>query len=95
MKLVTLVLTRWCDTGWNAEQEKIYHLICTIHHRIYVDNLTKFFSATQIFLLVVPKRCSPQKSAYWYRLITALRSRKKNICHRQICERTDQFAEQM
>jgi len=32
------------------------------------------------------KRCSPQKSPYLYGLLTALCSRKKRICHRQICE---------
>jgi hypothetical protein len=42
----------------------------------------------------VPKRSSPQKAAYWYRLLTALRSRKKHICYRQICESTEQGPEQ-
>jgi hypothetical protein len=40
---------------------------CTHHHRIDVAKLSKCCSEIGIFLTVMPKRCSPQKSAYCYR----------------------------
>jgi len=42
---------------------------CTHHHRMDVANLEKCCSATQISVTVMPKRCSPQKAACWYRQI--------------------------
>jgi len=59
---------------------RIYTIwLCTHYHRIDVANFTKCFSETQIFVIVVPKRFSPQKAAYCYRLFTALCSRKNTF----------------
>ena len=54
---------------------------CTHHQRIDFDNLTKCCSATQIFVMVMPERCSPQRAALWYRLLAALRTGNKYIFH--------------
>jgi hypothetical protein len=54
----------------------------------------RIVSENQIIVMFLPKRSTPQKPAYWYRLLAALRSRKKKV-HHQICERTEQGAEQM
>ena len=64
----------------------INYTICfsTHHHRIDVANLTKCCNATQIFVMVMPERYSPQKAAFSYRLLTALRLGKKDIFHLQI-----------
>ena len=53
--------------------------LCTHHNRIDVANLKKCCSTTQIFVMVMPKRCSPQKTAYCYRLHTALHSPKNTL----------------
>jgi hypothetical protein len=44
-------------------------------------------------MMVMHKRCSPQKTASWYRLLKALRARIKHICYRRICESTEQVPE--
>jgi hypothetical protein len=85
--LIGIFVTRWRDTGWNAAWEEIYHLICTRHHRI--DIATWRSVAVQHKYLC----CLPQHAAYWYRLLTALRSRKTHLPS-SVCECTEQGAEQ-
>jgi len=55
---------------------------CTHHYRIDIVNLTNCCSATQIFVMVMPMRCSQQKAAFWYWLLTALRSRKCTLLNK-------------
>jgi len=66
---------------------------CTHHHRIDVAIVRNCFSATQIFVIVMPKRCLPQFAAFWYRLLTALRSRK-TLRLRRFCESAEKEPEQ-
>ena len=55
---------------------------CSHHHRIDVVNHTNCCSATQIFVMVMPMRYSPQKAPFWYWLLTALRSRKWTLLNK-------------